>query len=119
MRTVSKLSRAGIYTTIFCMPILPAINSGADVLRPLFEAARREEARNVLPNALYLREEIREPFLSWLEGEFPDLGPLYRRLYDRRSYLPRVEQEKLLGDFRMLKTEYGFERRDADAQKES
>lgn len=119
MRTVGKLSRAGIYTTVFCMPILPAINSDADVLRPLFEAARRAGARNVLPNALYLRKEIREPFLSWLEGEFPDLGPLYRRLYDRRSYLPRAEQEKLLGNFRRLKAEYGFSHRDADAQKES
>lgn len=119
LRTVRKLARAGIHTTIFCMPIMPYINSGAGILRPLFEAARRAGAGNILPNALYLRKEIREPFLRWLEGEFPELGPRYRRLYGGRSYLPRGDQEKLLGTFRELKAQFGFTRAPAESQKES
>lgn len=119
VRTVDKLVRGGVHTTIFCMPILPAINSDAETLEPLFKAGREAGARNILPNALYLRKEIREPFLDWLDKEFPELGPLYRRLYGDRSYLPRAEQEKLLGDFRKLKAEYGFGHREVKAQKES
>mgnify|MGYP001807966779 CR=1 FL=1 len=119
MRTVKKLADAGIYTTVFCMPIMPSINSGEDILGPLFQAARRAGARNILPNALYLRKEIREPFLQWLEEEFPELAPLYGRLYSGRSYLPRAEQEKLLGDFRKLKAEFDSGGRPGSPQKES
>ena len=108
MRTAGKLVRAGIDTTIFCMPIMPHINSSAAILGPLFEAAHRAGIKNIVPNALYLRQEIREPFLEWIESEFPELGQRYRQLYSGRSYLSRSEQEKLLGAFRKLKAQFSF-----------
>lgn len=108
MRTAGKLVRAGIDTTIFCMPVMPHINSSAAILGPLFEAAHRAGIKNIVPNALYLRQEIREPFLEWIESEFPELGPRYRQLYSGRSYLSRSEQEKLLGAFRKLKAQFSF-----------
>ena len=119
MRTAGKLVRAGIDTVIFCMPIMPHINSSTAILRPLFEAAHRAGVNNIFPNALYLRREIREPFLGWIESEFPELGPPYRQLYGGRSYLPRSEQEKLLGAFRKLKAEFDFGGRPGNSQKES
>ena len=117
MRTAGKLVRAGIDTTIFCMPVMPHINSSAAILGPLFEAAHRAGIKNIVPNALYLRQEIREPFLEWIESEFPELGPRYRQLYDGRSYLPRAEQENLLSAFRKLKAKFGG--RPKSPQKES
>ena len=108
MRPAAKLLRAGIDTAIFCMPVMPHINSNAAILRPLFEAAHRAGINNIVPNALYLRREIREPFFGWLESEFPELGQRYRQLYGGRSYLPRGEQEKLLAGFRKLKAQFSF-----------
>ena len=119
MRTAGKLVHAGIDTTIFCMPVMPHINSSTAILRPLFEAAHKAGVNNILPNALYLRREIRKPFLEWIESEFPELGPRYRQLYGGRSYLPRAEQEKLLGAFRKLKAEFDFGGRPESPQKES
>ncbi len=107
MRTAAKLVHAGIDTAIFCMPVMPFINSSTGVLGPLFEAAREAGIKNIVPNALYLRQEIREPFLEWIEEELPELGPRYRQLYGGRSYLPRSEQEKLLAAFRTLKAQFG------------
>ena len=112
MRTAAKLVGAGIDTAIFCMPVMPFINSSTAVLRPLFEAARGAGIKNIVPNALYLRQEIREPFLEWIESELPELGPRYRQLYGGRSYLPRSEQEKLLAGFRKLKAQFGFRQED-------
>ena len=108
MRTAAKLVHAGIDTAIFCMPVMPYINSSTAVLRPLFEAAHGAGIKNIVPNSLYLRQEIREPFLEWMESEFPKLGPRYRQLYGGRSYLPRSEQEKLLAGFRKLKAQFSF-----------
>ena len=108
MRTAAKLAHAGIDTAIFCMPVMPHINSSTAILGPLFEAAHRAGVNNILPTALYLRRESRKPFLEWIESEFPELGPCYRQLYGGRSYLPRSEQGKLLAAFRKLKAQFSF-----------
>ncbi len=107
LRTVERLAAEGISTSVFCMPLLPAIHT-EEVLAPLVGAAREAGATDVVGGALYLRPAARARFMPWLEEEFPNLVPLYRRLYGRGDYLSAAEQESLKLPLRRLRLENGF-----------
>jgi DNA repair photolyase len=110
LRTVSKLALEGIPTSIFCMPVMPGINDGEGVLRPLFHAARESRAEDVIPNTLFLRPAARARFFPWLEEEFPELLPRYQALYGKNDYLPKAEAKRILSIFEMLHEKSGFRR---------
>ena len=110
LRTLRKLTAAGLSTAVLCMPVMPGINDSEDQLEPLFEAARDGGARDVLPNALFLRAASRARFWPWLKHEFPTLESRYRKLYGRGDYLSRRDRDQLLSSFRRLRLQYGFPR---------
>ena len=110
LRAVSRLASEGLATQLFCMPIMPGVNSSESQLRPIFEAAAEEGARDVIPSALFLRAAARDRFWPWLEAEYPRLLPRYRALYGRRDYLSAGQSDRLLAPFRALRLAYGFPR---------
>ncbi len=110
LRTVSRLAEAGISTRVNCMPLMPGINDGEEVLGPLLEAAREAGAQQVSASALFLKPVARRHFFSWLEGERPELLPLYRHLYGKRDYLDAAATDRLLSTFRRLRLAAGFPR---------
>ncbi|MDE0188954.1 MAG: radical SAM protein, partial [bacterium] len=55
----------------------------------VMRACRDAGADFAAPIRLHLRPGVKEHFMEWLEGEFPDLVGAYRDLYRNRSYLPR------------------------------
>ncbi len=110
LRTVRRLADEGLATSIFCMPLLPDINDGEPILRPLFAAAWEAGAFDVVAHPLFLRPAARARFFPWLREEFPGLVPLYERLYHRRDYLRAADREELLATCRRLRLESGFPR---------
>lgn len=108
LRTVRSLTAAGIATRVFCMPVMPGINDGEKVLRPLFEEVREAGSFDIQGSALYLRPAARARFLPWLGETFPKLLPLYRKMYGRRDFLSDRDQDQLLKTFRRLRLEHGF-----------
>ena len=110
LRTLRRLTAAGISTKVFCMPLMPRINDNLQELEPLLEAARDGGADDVIPSPLSLRPAARARFWPWLEREFPALVPTYRRLYGRRDYLSHGETKRVLTAFRALRAQYGFPR---------
>ncbi|MFQ5351423.1 MAG: radical SAM protein [Thermoanaerobaculia bacterium] len=108
LRALARLAAEGIGTRLFCMPILPRITEGGAVLAPLLEAARDAGAFDVVGAPLFLRTATRLRFWPWLRSEFPELLPVYRRLYARRSHLRRREREEVLAEFRRLRLRFGF-----------
>lgn len=111
LRALARLAEAGIATRVNCMPLMPGINAEADVLSPLFAAANEAGAGQVTANPLFLRgAAVRAHFFAWLDREFPELAPLYRRLFGRRDYLDETASERLLTTFRRLRLEHGFPR---------
>jgi DNA repair photolyase len=101
LRAVRALTAAGIATSVFCMPVMPEINDGEDVLSPLFAAARDAGASDVVASPLFLQSAARDRFIPWLRSEFPGLEPVYSKLYGRMT------------TFRHLRLVYGFPRRSA------
>ena len=105
-----RLAEKGLATSVFCMPLLPGINDGESVLRPLFAGARAAEAFDVVAQPLFLRPAARARFFPWLHDEFAPLMSLYERLYRRRDYLRAADRERILSTFRRLRLEAGFPR---------
>jgi DNA repair photolyase len=110
LRTVARLAGEGIDSRVNCMPVMPGINDGEEVLRPLFAAVRDAGARDVAANPLFLRPAARARFFPWLRAEFPRLAPRYDRLYARRDYLTDEQRRAVLATFRRLRLEHGFPR---------
>jgi DNA repair photolyase len=110
LRTVRRLSWAGIDTSVLCMPLMPGINENEDQLAPLMASARDAGASDVIGSALFLRPAARERFFPWLRSEFPGLEDLYRDLYRRRDYLSTEQRDRLFATFRHLRLLYGFPR---------
>ncbi len=108
LRAMSRLAGEGIATRLFCMPILPRITDRSSVLAPLLEAAREAGAFDVLGSPLVLRPAARLRFWPWLRSEFPELLPVYRRLYGRRSRLKRRQREEVMAELRRLRLRLGF-----------
>ena len=108
LRTVRALSEAGLSTRVNCMPVMPGINDGEEVLAPLLAAAKAAGAGHVTANPLFLKPVARAHFFAWLEREFPELRALYGKLYGRRDYLDEAAQERLLTTFRRLRLAAGF-----------
>lgn len=111
LRTVRSLAAEGIATQIFCMPIMPGINSMESQLRPIFEAAVEYEACNVVGDPLILRPATRGRFWPWLASEYPQLERRYRALYGDNDYLTSAQRERLMAPFEALRLAYGFPRR--------
>lgn len=108
LRAIARLAGEGIATRLYCMPILPEITDREAVLAPLLNAAREAGAFDVVGSPLVLRRAARLRFWPWLRAEFPDLVPLYKRLYARRGHLPKRQREEMMADFRRLRLRLGF-----------
>ncbi len=111
LRAVRALAAESIATQLFCMPVMPGINSSEARLRPIFEAAVEYEAQDVVGGPLFLRPAAAQRFWPWLEAEYPKLVPRYQALYGDRDYLSGSQQERLMAPFEALRLAYGFPRR--------
>jgi DNA repair photolyase len=103
LRAVSMLVQAGIDAGVSLAPILPGLSDRPEQLGAVVRAAREAGATHLWANVLYLKAGTREHFLANLARDWPELLPLYERLYSGRAYLPRKEAEpvrELVADLR-------------------
>jgi DNA repair photolyase len=94
IRAVARLNDAGVPCGVMVAPVLPGITDHPRQLREVVTAAIDAGATHVSPILLHLRPGVREEFLPWLEGEFPDLVPRYLAMY-RTPYGPKSAREEL------------------------
>lgn len=95
LEAVSTLTRAGIRTRIFIMPVLPFITDGEAGLRALVSAARSAGAGEVVSNTLFLRGAARSFFLGWIARELPWLRGRYADLYGTSDYAPPAYRQSI------------------------
>ena len=92
LRAMRRLVDAGIRAGVGVAPILPGLSDKANLLADVVKAARDHGATHVWANVLYLRPGTREHFLDKLAAIWPELLPMYERLYaNGRAYLPDGE----------------------------
>ncbi|HEU5204281.1 MAG TPA: radical SAM protein [Candidatus Limnocylindrales bacterium] len=91
LRALSRLVAAGLDVGVGMAPILPGISDSQESLAAVVRAARDAGATGIWANLLYLRHGTREHFLDNLARDWPELLPMYARLYAGRDYLGKAE----------------------------
>jgi DNA repair photolyase len=85
---MEQIAKAGILTGISMMPILPGLCDTDENLEATVHWTAEHSGQFVLAGGLTLADQQREYFFGVLRDRFPDLVPLYERLYPAGSYGP-------------------------------
>lgn len=83
---MEQIAKAGILTGISMMPILPGLCDTDENLEATIRATANHGGKFVVAGGLTLADQQRDYFFGVLRGRFPDLLPLYERLYPAGSY---------------------------------
>lgn len=99
LRAVAALRRAGIQAGVLCSPILPGLNDSVESLEAVAGAAAAAGAVSLSGNVVFLKPCARAVFLPFLDEQFPQLAPSYRRRFESGDFLrgdyPRRIRERL------------------------
>jgi DNA repair photolyase len=95
LRALARLRSAGIDAGVAIAPVLPGLSDGREQLAEVVRAARDAGATHVWTSVVNLRPGTREHFLEHLAEDWPDLTAFYERLYGRRAYPPKADQERV------------------------
>jgi hypothetical protein len=83
---MEQIAKAGILTGISMMPILPGICDTDENLEATIRATANHGGQFVIAGGLTLADQQRDYLMQVLAERFPDLLPLYQRLYPVGSY---------------------------------
>ena len=106
-----RLVDAGIRAGVGVAPILPGLSDKPELLADVVRAARDHGATHVWANVLYLRPGTREHFLDKLAAIWPELLPIYERLYAQGAYVDRTVVRGVRTRIDRLAARHGIEDR--------
>lgn len=95
LEALRRLAKAGVFTGVLLMPVLPFLEDSAENISAVVSAAGRAGARFVYPMlGLTMRAGQREYFYARLDEAFPGLSGRYRSRYGTRyvCYAPRTRE---------------------------
>jgi DNA repair photolyase len=84
LEIVKELVSHGLPAGIFIAPILPYLTDSKDSLEELISTAKQHHAQFADPSVLRLNPEVKTWYLQTLKQHYPDLLPIYARLYPKR-----------------------------------
>ena len=108
LRALRTLVGAGIDASVGMAPILPGLSDDPRKMADVVRAARDAGATSVWTNVLYLRPGTREHFLEHLARDWPELLPMYERLYAGRAYVAKDVLDPVKARVRDLAREHGL-----------
>jgi DNA repair photolyase len=108
LRAIRALIDAGLDASVGMAPILPGLSDEPAKMADVIRAARDAGATSVWANVLYLRPGTREHFLENLARDWPDLLPMYERLYAGRAYVTKETLEPVRRQVRELARRHGL-----------
>jgi DNA repair photolyase len=108
LRALRTLVDAGIKASVGMAPILPGISDRPELLEDVMKAARDAGATAAWANVLYLKPGTREHFLDSVARDWPELLPVYERLYANGAYVPKEVAASIKGTVSDLKTRHGI-----------
>lgn len=94
LEAVARLNEAGVPCGVLMAPILPGITDSPEQIREVMGAALSAGATFVSPILLHLRPHVKEVYMKWLEGNYPELVPGYEQMYTR-TYAPKKDRDAL------------------------
>lgn len=115
LRALERLAAAGVPAGLALAPILPGLTDAPDALEAVVQAAVAHGATWLWSGTVHFEPAVRDWFLAALQRHFPDLVPVYTRVYGAagtpagQRYAPRAEAERLREQVGRLKARYGLE----------
>ena len=87
LRALEELAKAGIFSGVLLMPVLPYVEDSAENVLSVVDSAARAGARFVYAAfGVTMRDGQRDYFLGGLDRGFPGMGERYRKRYGSRYY---------------------------------
>jgi DNA repair photolyase len=108
LKAVRTLNAAGIPAGVICAPVLPGITDKPRDVELLVKAAAEAGATGIFANPLFLKPCSRAVFLPFIQEHFPDLVPLYQRLYGENDFGSQSYRKNLSMLMSKLKKKYGI-----------
>ena len=108
LAALRALIDAGIDASVGMAPILPGLSDDPSKMADVVRAARDAGATSIWTNVLYLRPGTREHFLENLARDWPELIPMYERLYAGRDYVSKDTLEPVRRQVRELARRNGI-----------
>ncbi|NED96014.1 radical SAM protein [Phytoactinopolyspora alkaliphila] len=113
---VRAIRDAGFDCSVLMAPVLPGLTDTTEQLDATVAQLARAGASRVATIPLHLRPGTKPWFMAWLAREYPDLVPLYQRLYGRGAYLPRDYRDELKARVAPILERHGVAQRDGEAR---
>src|SRR6516225_3484683 len=110
LKAVSTLVQAGLNAGVICAPVLPGITDSPTALEKLVKAAKEAGGKYIYANALFLKPCSASVFLPFLEKEFPQLVPEYRKRFGERSFVSKAYAKRLSELMASLRKKHGIKR---------
>lgn len=96
LAAIEKFARAGIYSGVLLMPVLPFIEDTEDNIRSIIRLAAESGAKYILPAmGLTLRDRQREYYYACLDRLYPGLSQRYRAAYGERYHAEPPNSKRL------------------------
>jgi DNA repair photolyase len=108
LEAVRRLSEAGLSVSVMPNPIMPGITDSERQLDRLAKAARDAGAVSFGGGPLFLMSSARKVFFPFLERQFPNLAPRYRKLFEKSGYLGRGYKDELRDRVQRVRDRYGL-----------
>lgn len=114
LRAIARLRSHGIEVGVNAMPVLPGITDAPEMVDALVRAVAGANASYLGACALRLQSSARDRYLPFIEAEFPELAPSYRRAYARNHHVGARYREGLRKRFAAVCARHGvvFDRYD-------
>ena len=108
LRTMRRLTDAGVRAGLLAAPILPGLTDSRTALRALLVEARDHGAQWASCHALRMGSATRSTLITWLERNRPDLARRYARHYGGKQMVSKAYAVELERRFEQLREEVGI-----------
>jgi DNA repair photolyase len=107
LEVMRRLNEAGVPAGVLLAPILPGITDSAASLEAVAEAAADYGAAFLGASTLRLAPVVKQEYLGWVNGTYPDLVQRYERAYVGTN-APQEYQRALDERVERIRARYGF-----------
>jgi DNA repair photolyase len=107
LEVMRRLNEAGVPAGVLLAPILPGITDSTASLEAVAEAAADHNAAFLGTSTLRLSPVVKQEYLGFVDGAYPDLLPRYERAYVG-SNAPHEYQRALDERVERIRSRYGF-----------
>jgi DNA repair photolyase len=105
---VRRIAGAGVQVGIFANPVMPLITDSEESLDAVAAAAKAAGATFLSGGLLFLKPCSKQVFFPFLEKQFPDLVPEYRRLFDSTAFLRGPYTDTVKERVRQVRARHGL-----------